>query len=241
MAMKAVEINLLNFTYPDGYQALKDVSFQVLEGESVAIIGPNGAGKSTLLLHLNGLLGLNAPVKIFSRQINKENLKFIRQKIGFVFQDPQDQLFMPTVYEDVCFGPENMGLSSEEIKEAAKRALKLVDLYEKKDFLSHHLSLGEQKRASIATVMSLSAEILVLDEPNSNLDPASRRHLINFLKELRVTKIIATHDLEMVIDLCKRVTLLNKGKIIADGETKKILSDKSLLEACGLEVPYSLL
>lgn len=237
---KVIEIKNLNFTYPDGNQVLEEINLDIYEGETLGIIGPNGAGKSTLLLHLNGLLNGNGQIKILYRVLLKENIPFIRSKVGLVFQDPQDQLFMPTAYEDVAFGPQNLGLKKEETDKRINDALEEVGLLDKKDCLSYHLSLGEQRRLSIATVLSMSPEILVLDEPNSNLDPASRRHLINLLKGLSVTKIIATHDLEMVLDLCSRIVLLDKGQIIQKGQTKEILSDKSLLESHGLEVPLSL-
>lgn len=238
---RIIEIKDLNYTYPDGTRALEGIVLDIYEGENLAVIGPNGAGKSTLLLHFNGLLDGGACIKIFDKPILKENLKFIRQKVGLVFQDPQDQLFMPTVYEDVSFGPKNLGLSKDEVEKRVDFTLREVDLMDKKQYLSYHLSLGEQKRVSIATVLSMQPEILVLDEPNSNLDPASRRHLINLLNNLNVTKIIATNDLEMALDTCERVILLDHGKIICDGEIKTTLSNKSLLEAHGLEVPLSLL
>jgi len=237
---KVAEIKSLNFTYPDGNMALEDVSLDIFEAETLGIIGPNGAGKSTLLLHLNGLLNGNGNIKIFDRPLIKKNFSFIRSKVGFVFQDPQDQLFMPTAYEDVAFGPQNLGLKKQEIDKRVNDALGEVGLSDKKDHLSYHLSLGEQRRLSIATVLSMSPEIIVLDEPNSNLDPASRRHLINFLRNLTITKVIATHDLEMVLDLCNRVVLLDKGRVIRKGQPQEILSDKTLLEFHRLEVPLSL-
>lgn len=238
---KIIEIKNLSFTYPDGAKALEGIKFDVYEGEALGVIGPNGAGKSTLLLHLNGLLNGNGSVSIFEKPISKQNVSFIRQKVGFVFQDPQDQLFMPTVYEDVAFGPRNSGISKENIDERVNYALEEVGLINKKDYLSYHLSLGEQRRISIATVLSMSPEILVLDEPNSNLDPASRRHLIDLLRGLKITKVIATHDLEMVLELCSRVIILDRGRIISEGRTREILSNNSLLESHGLEVPLSLL
>lgn len=240
MGKKAIQIKNLSFAYPDGTEALSELSLDIVDKESVAVIGPNGAGKSTLLLHLNGLLGPTEQVNIFERPATKKNLRSIRQQVGFVFQDPQDQLFMPTVFEDVAFGPKNLGLEKEMVQKAALNALEIVSLLDKKDHLSHHLSLGEQKRLSIATVLSMSCQILVLDEPNSNLDLYSRRHLIHLLKDLDVTKVIATHDLEMVLDLCSRTVILDKGGMIADGPTREILSNKTLLESHGLEVPYSL-
>ena len=240
MAKKIIEIKNLDFTYPDGTKALDEVSLDVFEGEVVAIIGPNGAGKSTLLLHLNGLLNGVGHIKIFDKPLGRENMPFIRQKVGFVFQDPQDQLFMPTVYEDVAFGPRNLGLKKEDVDKQVRYALNEVGLWDKSDHLSYHLSLGEQKRVSIATVLSMSPEVLVLDEPSSNLDAVSRRHLIKLLKGFAITQIIVTHDLELVIELCSRVVLLDKGKIIRDAPARETLSDRALLESHGLELPLSL-
>lgn len=237
---RIIEIRGLDFLYPDGTHAVKGINFDLFQGDSVAIIGRNGAGKSTLLLHLNGLLTGKGVLNIIDKPVCQENIDFIRQKVGFVFQDPPDQLFMPTVYEDVAFGPRNLGWSKERIERQVEYALGEVGLRDKKKHLSHHLSLGEQKRVSIATVLSMSPEILVLDEPSSNLDSASRRHLIELLRGLKVSKIIATHDLEMVLDICRRVVLLDNGMVVVDGETEKILSDKELLESYGLEVPLSL-
>lgn len=241
MAKKVIEIKNLNFSYPDGNKALRDITLDVDEGESVGVIGPNGAGKSTLLLHLNGLLNGNGNVRIFDKQVFKENMSFIRQQVGLVFQDPEDQLFMPTVYEDVAFGPKNLKLNKNDIEERIHASLSEVDLLDKKDLLSYHLSLGEKKRVAIATVLSMRPQILVLDEPNSNLDPRTRRHLMELLSKFKITKIIATHDLEMVLELCNRVILLDRGSIIAEGPTEQLLLNKSLLEPHGLEVPLSLL
>lgn len=241
METKIIEIEGLSFSYPDGNVALRDINFYVHKGETLGVIGSNGAGKSTLLLHFNGLLEGEGKIKICGLEINKNNLKEIRKKVGFVFQDPQDQLFMPTIYEDVAFGPQNLGLKKADIDKRVKYALDVVSLWDKKDHLSYHLSLGEQKRLSIATVLSMSSEIMVLDEPNSNLDPACRRHLINLLRSFNVTKVIATHDLEMILDLADRVILLDSGKIITEGKPREILSKKTLLESHGLEVPLSIL
>ena len=238
---KVIEVRDLSFAYPDGTFALENIILDVFENESLAVIGPNGAGKSTLLLHFNGLLnGQGQCIKILDNVVSKENLAFIRQKVGFVFQDPQDQLFMPTAYEDVAFGPKNLGLGKEEVEKRANYALAELGLSDIKDHSSHHLSLGQQRRLSIATVLAMSPEILVLDEPNANLDHLSRRHLIEFLSNLKATKIIATHDLEMVLELCQRVIILDKGKIVSCGPAKEILSDPAILEPHGLEVPLSL-
>jgi len=237
---KAIEIKELNYSYPDGTLALQNINLDVYEGETLAIIGPNGAGKSTLLLHLNGLLLGKGHISIFGVEIKEKNLKEIRSKVGMVFQDPDSQLFMPTVFEDVAFGPIYMGMSKGDIEKSVTTALEKVDMVWAKKKLSHHLSYGEKRRVSIATVLSMSPEILVLDEPSSNLDPKHRRNLIRLLTDLDITKIIATHDLDMVFDICTRIVLIDEGQIVADGEVNEILSNKDLLEAHNLEVPLSI-
>ena len=236
----AIRINNLEYTYPDGTQALEGINLNILEGETAGLIGPNGAGKSTLLLHLNGILKQRGEVEIFGINLDNGNLDQIRSKVGLVFQDPEDQLFMPTVFDDVAFGPINMKLAKDDIKPSVNKALQEVDMLDSADRISHHLSFGEKKRISIATVLSMKPEILVLDEPSANLDPAARRHLIDLLKRLPVTKIIAGHDLELILELCNRVVVLDKGRIVADGETRKILSDPQLMKEHNLEVPLSL-
>jgi cobalt/nickel transport system ATP-binding protein len=237
---KIIEIKELNYSYPDGTVALRNINLDLFEGETLGIIGPNGAGKSTFLLHLNGLLRGKGQVKVTDLEVNDKNLKKIRSKVGMVFQDPDSQLFMPTVFEDVAFGPMNMGLSKDEVENAVTEALTKVDMLKSIKRLSHHLSFGEKKRISIATVLSMSPEILVLDEPSSNLDPKHRRDLINLLKELNVIQIVATHDMDMVMDICTRTVLIDKGTIVADGKVMDILSDKDLLESHDLELPFSL-
>ena len=243
MTEKIIEIKYLSYSYPDGARALEDINLDVFRGESLGIIGPNGAGKTTLLLHLNGLLNSDngeAKINILGFQINKKNLGEIRKAVGFVFQSPEDQLFMPTVYEDVSFGPSNLGWDKDTVNKNTQQALEEVDLSDKANHLSYHLSLGEQKRVSIATVLSMKPEILVLDEPSANLDPAARRHLIDLLMGLSVTKIIAGHDLELILGLCNRVVVLDKGKVVADGDTRVILSNPLLMKQYNLEVPLSL-
>ena len=242
MPKSIIKIEDLNYAYPDGNIVLEGINLDIFEGEALGIIGPNGAGKTTLLLHFNGLLNGNGKekIKILGLEINNKNLREIRQAVGFVFQDPEDQLFMPTVYEDVSFGPANLGWDGDTVKEQTQKALEEVGLFDKADHLSHHLSLGEKKKVSIATVLSMKPEILVLDEPSANLDPAARRHLIDLLKRLSVTKIIAGHDLELILELCNRVVVLDKGKIVADGDTRAILSNPSLMEQHSLEIPLSL-
>ncbi|HOU36391.1 MAG TPA: ABC transporter ATP-binding protein [Candidatus Omnitrophota bacterium] len=240
MERPIVELNNERFTYPDGTPALAGVDLCVARGQTLGLIGPNGAGKSTLLLHLNGILKQHGSVRISGMEVVDRNLSSIRGKVGLVFQDPDAQLFMPTVFDDVAFGPVNMQLPKVAVQEAVVNALELVDMLPAMKRSSHHLSFGEKKRISIATVLSMNPEILVLDEPTSNLDPKHRRGLIELLKELPVTKIIATHDLEFVIEICDCVAVLDRGKIIAQGDVVNILSDKRLLEAHGLEVPHSL-
>ena len=238
---EAIRINNLEYTYPDGTQALGGINLNILEGESVGLIGPNGAGKSTLLLHLNGILKTKTgKVEVFGINLDNGNLDQIRSKVGLVFQDPEDQLFMPTVFDDVAFGPINMKLAKEEIRALVNEALREVDMLDSVDRISHHLSFGEKKRISIATVLSMKPEILVLDEPSANLDPAARRHLIDLLKRLSVTKIIAGHDLELILELCNRVVVIDKGRIVAQGDTRKILSNAQLMKQHSLEVPLSL-
>jgi cobalt/nickel transport system ATP-binding protein len=235
-----IEIKNLNYSYPDGTPALKDISFNMTRGETLGIVGPNGAGKSTLLLHFNGILMDQASVKILGLEVHPANLRMIRSKVGLVFQDPDNQLFMPTVFEDVAYGPMNMGLNKADVELRVRKALAQVDMQEAASRFSHHLSYGEKKRVSIATVLSMDTEILVLDEPTSNLDPRHRRNLINLLNRLNVTKIIATHDLDMVLDTCHRVILLDRGRVVADGDPQEILGNKELMEKHDLEVPYRL-
>jgi len=237
---KMVEIKNLDYTYPNGSVALIDINLDIFEGESVGIIGPNGAGKTTFLLHLNGILHGCGRISVLDMEMNEKNLKKIRSKVGVVFQDPDDQLFSPTVFDDVSFGPLNMKLPKDAVIKRTKEALTQVEMSEFEDSSPHHLSFGEKKRISLATVLSMNPEILVLDEPSSNLDPKSRRHLMEVLRGIRVTKIISGHDLELILDICNKVVVLDKGKIAAYGGTKEILSNKSLMESHGLEVPLSL-
>jgi len=229
-----IEIKNLSFSYPDGHKGLNDVSFSVRSGENVAIIGPNGAGKSTLLLHLNGILRGNSSVKICGLKVDEKNLKEIRKKVGLVFQDPEDQLFSLNVFDDVAFGPINMGLPESEVKLHVTKALTWVNMAGYEQRSPHHLSVGEKKRIAIATVLSLDPEILVIDEPTSNLDPRSKWSFVELLNQLAITKIVATHDLELVRVLCQRTVIMDEGKIAADGQTETILQDIPLLRAHGL-------
>jgi len=232
-----LQIQDLHFSYPDGHQALRGIDLSVCEGEKVALVGPNGAGKSTLMLHLNGILGENSPVSIAGLAVNKENLPLIRALVGLVFQNPDDQLFSPTVFDDVAFGPLHMGLSEEEVHRRVARALEDVQMKDFGNRLSHHLSMGQKKRIAIATVLAMQPQILVLDEPSAGLDPRARRSLINFLKVLPITMVISTHDLRMVEDLFPRMVIMDEGKIVADGYSRDLLLDDELLEAHGLESP----
>jgi cobalt/nickel transport system ATP-binding protein len=231
---KVVEVKNLSFSYPDGQPALTDVNLTITQGDTLAIIGPNGAGKSTLLLHLNGILRSNGTVRLLGRLVDDKNLRWVRSKVGLVFQNPDDQLFSPTVFDDVAFGPVNMGYPEAEVRRAVERALGLVGVsgYEKRS--PHHLSLGEKKWIAIATVLSMSPEILVIDEPTSNLDPRGKWSLISVLKGLPGTKVIASHDLELVRVVCHRVVILDQGRVVADGATEDIMTDKQLLAAHGL-------
>ncbi|MDI6655614.1 MAG: ATP-binding cassette domain-containing protein [Candidatus Hydrothermarchaeota archaeon] len=238
MVRKVVEIRNLEYTYPDGAKALKGVSMDVFEGESVGVIGPNGAGKSTLLLHLNGILrSKNGEIRVTDMRMEDGNLQKIRRKVGLVFQDPDDQLFSPSVFDDVAFGPLNLGLSRGEVEERVAKALEQVNMLGYEGRSPHHLSFGEKKRISIATVLSIQPEILVLDEPTSNIDPGTRRGLIELLNGFEITKIIASHDIEMIAEVCDRVFLLYDGKMIKNGDAGEILTDAKLLESHRLEPP----
>ena len=236
MSHHIVEVSDLRYSYPDGTKALRGISFRITHGESVAVVGENGAGKSTLLLHLNGYLTpQHGSVRIGDYPLTKDTLQEIRRTVGMVFQDPDDQLFMPTVHEDVAFGPLNLGLPLKEVEERVKAALERVGAGALKERAPYHLSGGQKRAVAIATVLAMSPDILVMDEPSSNLDPGARRRLINLLQSFQHTKIIATHDLDMVMDLCPRTIVFHQGKVAADGPTEAIFRDGALLEACGLE------
>jgi len=228
-----ISIKNLEYTYPDGTKALKGVNLNIYEGESVGLIGPNGAGKSTLTLHLNGILRGNGKVEIMGLDIREESLNIIRKKVGLVFQNPEDQLFMPTVFDDVAFGPINIGFDKEKIKVLVKEALEKVDMADSTDRISHHLSFGEKKRVAIATVLSMQPEILVLDEPTSELDPRAKRDLLSLINDLNITKIISGHDLDFIKNTCSRIIFLKEGKLIKDTQVE-ILDDKEFLESNGL-------
>ncbi len=231
-------VKQLSFSYPDGHQALHNVSLAIAPSEKVALVGPNGAGKSTLMLHLNGLLQGQGIVEVAGLPVVKEHFPVIRGKVGMVFQNPDDQLFSPTVFDDVAFGPLHMGLPEGEIRQRVAKALSLVGMDGFEDRLSHHLSLGQKKRVAIATVLSMDPEILVLDEPSAGLDPRARRSLINLLRELPLTMLVSSHDMLMVRELFPRMIIMDEGEVVADGETAVLLADVELLERHGLERPY---
>lgn len=230
-----LQIQDLDFSYPDGHQALRGINLNVCEGEKIALVGPNGAGKSTLMMHLNGILGENAPITIAGLKLEKENLPLIRALVGLVFQNPDDQLFSPTVFEDVAFGPLHMGLPEAEVRDRVQEALNVVDMDDFGTRLSHHLSMGQKKRISIATVLAMHPQILVLDEPSAGLDPRARRALIDFLRDLPITMLVSTHDLRMASELFPRLVIMDQGKIVADGPTQILLKNEELLLAHGLE------
>ncbi len=227
----------LDFAYPDGHVALRDLSLEIKQGEKIALVGPNGAGKSTLMLHLNGILGDGSGLRVGGLPLNKQNLPVIRALIGLVFQNPDDQLFSPTVFEDVAFGPLHMGLPEDEVLERVKEALAHVDMNGFEERLSHHLSTGQKKRIAIATVLSMRPYALILDEPSAGLDPRARRGLIHLLRDLPITMLVSTHDLRMVAELFPRMVIMDEGRIVADGQTAKLLADEALLDAHGLEKP----
>ena len=234
-------IENLAFAYPDGNQALYGVNLKIEKGERVALLGPNGAGKTTLVMHMNGIHPTaHGKVEVAGQLVDakdKESLKSIRSKVGIVFQDPDDQLFMPTVGEDIAFGPYNMGKRGAELAAIVDDALRLVGMSEFKDRPPHHLSFGQRRRVAVATVLAMKPEILVLDEPSSNLDPASRRELADIFRSLDITMVMVTHDLPYALELCERSVILSGGVIVADGNTAEILKNDELLKANRLELP----
>jgi cobalt/nickel transport system ATP-binding protein len=232
-----IAIDDLRFSYPDGRAALRGVSLRVEPGERVALVGPNGAGKSTLMLHLNGILRGQGQVRVCGQSLDNGHLGQVRAAVGLVFQDPDDQLFSPTVYEDVAFGPLHMGLPADEVRRRVDRALDAVDMADYARRVSHHLSVGEKKRIAIATVLSMDAQVLVLDEPTAGLDPRARRGIINLLRAMPCTILASTHDLLFVRELFPRMVIMDQGRIVADGATEALLADAALLEAHGLETP----
>jgi len=241
MSGAIVEARGLSYTYPDGTVALEEVSFSVAPGEAVALVGPSGAGKSTLLHCLIWLLQpQKGEVLIAGRQVSKKTLKDVRAQVGLIFQNPDDQLFMPTLYDDVAFGPLNRGIEGEELDKRVRKAIADRGLAGMEDKFPGHLSGGQKRLASLAAVLVLEPAVLLLDEPSTNLDPKSRRQLIRQLDALDSARIIASHDLEMALDLCARAILLDRGRLVAEGDPAKLLADAALMEARGLEVPHSL-
>jgi cobalt/nickel transport system ATP-binding protein len=230
-----IEVEKLSFSYPDGHVALRDASLTIAPGEKVALVGPNGAGKSTLMLHLNGILQGQGSVRVCGLDVVKANLDKVRAAVGLVFQNPDDQLFSPTVFDDVAFGPIYQGLKKAEVDDRVYHALDAVHMRDYAKRVSHHLSVGEKKRIAIATVLSMNPEILVLDEPSAGLDPRARRTLINQLRELPQTMLVSTHDLRLVHELFPRTVIMDDGRIVADGSTDQLLNDEALLKAHGLE------
>lgn len=236
-----LELEEVHFTWPEGVPALDGVSFRVEQGESVAMVGPNGAGKSTTLL---AILGFVRPqegrIRVGGLDVVPQNFREIRRRLGAVFQNPDDQLFLPTLEEDVAFGPLNMGLDREQVESRVRKALQAMGLEGMERRPPHHLSAGEKRRAALATVLSMDPSLLALDEPASNLDPRGRRQLIHWLQASTLTKLLITHDLEMVLDLCSRVLLIDQGRIVASGSPLKLFQDHELMAHHGLEAPYSL-
>jgi cobalt/nickel transport system ATP-binding protein len=230
-----IEVEKLSYAYPDGHIALREASLTIAPGEKVALVGPNGAGKSTLMLHLNGILQGQGSVRVCGLDVIKNNLGKVRAAVGLVFQNPDDQLFSPTVFDDVAFGPIYQGLKEPEVRARVTQALDAVHMRDYAQRVSHHLSTGEKKRIAIATVMSMEPEILVLDEPSAGLDPRARRSLINLLRELPQTMLVSTHDLRLVHELFPRTVIMDDGRIVADGLTDQLLNDEALLNAHGLE------
>ena len=239
MTAAEIDVNGLAFAYPDGRQALFGVDMRIEPGERVALLGPNGAGKTTLALHLNGILTAGTgTVTVGGLAVTKSNLREIRRRVAIVFQDPDDQLFMPTVTQDVAFGPANLGLRGHELAQRVEQALATVGMNHVADRAPHHLSYGQRRRVAVATVLAMDPNVLVLDEPTSNLDPAARRELATVLTGLDLTMLMVTHDLPYALELCPRSLIISEGQIVADGPTREILADEALLHANRLELPY---
>lgn len=236
-----IHIRNLCFTYPDGNQALNNVSIEIEEGSTVAVVGANGAGKSTLLALLVGIFAAKeGEIVIAGTPVQKDRLEEVRRKVGFVFQNPDDQLFMSRVYDDITFGPRNFGHSSDEIRDMAERAIDTMKIGHLKDRAPHKLSGGEKRNVAIAAVLAMDPEVLLFDEPSSFLDPKSRRNFIHAMETLDHTKLIATHDLDLVLDLCDRVIILRKGEVFADGKPTELFLNRELMEETGLEIPLCL-
>ncbi|MGE5248470.1 MAG: energy-coupling factor ABC transporter ATP-binding protein [Verrucomicrobiota bacterium] len=241
MSHHVLEFKEVRFRYPDGTEALKGVSFRITHGESVGIVGPNGAGKSTALLHMNGhLLPTSGVVTVGEVPVRKETRPEIRRKVGVVFQNPDDQLFMPTVFDDVAFGPLNLGLPPEKVRERVHEALRQVNALGLADKPPHHLSGGQKSAVAIATVIAMEPDILVMDEPAASLDPKSRRGVIRLLNTFTHSKIVASHDLDLILDVCRRCLVIRDGRIVSDGPAREVLSDAELLAENDLELPLTL-
>ena len=239
MSTPVLDVRGVAYAYPDGHQALYGVNLHVHQGERVALLGPNGAGKTTLVLHLNGILAAGAgTVEVSGLPVTKANLREVRRRVGVVFQDPDDQLFSPTVRDDVAFGPANLGLRGAELEARVLQALEQVGMADYVDRPPHHLSFGQRRRVAVATVLAMEPEILVLDEPSSNLDPASRRELADIVRGLDVTVLMVTHDLPYAFELCPRSVVLSDGVVVADGPTYDVLTDDALMQAHRLELPF---
>ena len=240
MSHHIVDFKNVSFRYPDGTEALKGVNFRITHGESVGVVGANGAGKSTLLQHMNGyLMPTSGTVTIGDLTLTGKTKREIRKKVGIVFQNPDDQLFMPTVFDDVAFGPLNLGMDEASVRERVRKALGMVNSLDLRDKPPHHLSAGQKSAVAIASVMAMEPDILAMDEPAANLDPRSRRSLISLLKTFKHSKIIASHDLDLILDVCQRCIVIGGGAVVADGPSEEILSNKALLEENNLELPLS--
>jgi cobalt/nickel transport system ATP-binding protein len=236
-----ISVTALSYHYPDGTPALEGVDLHVHNGERVALLGPNGAGKTTLILHLNGILmPQTGTVAVSGLSLAHDSVMEVRRRVGIVFQDPDDQLFMPTVREDVAFGPQNLGLAGAELDARVAGALQAVEVEDLADRAPNHLSFGQKRRVAIAGVLAMEPEILVLDEPTSNLDPASRRELANLLMGLDITQLVVTHDLPFALEVCERSIIIDRGVIVADGPTRELLADEGLMQRHRLELPYGL-
>jgi cobalt/nickel transport system ATP-binding protein len=235
----AVEVTDLWFTYPDGRRALCGLDLRIEHGQRVALLGPNGAGKTTLALHLNGIHTPEAgTVRLGETPVAEPNLAEVRRRVGLVFQDPDDQLFMPRIWDDIAFGPANLGLRGDELAARVDEALSAVGARHVAERTSHHLSGGEQRRAALATVLAMLPDVVVLDEPTAGLDPAGRRSLVELLRSLAVTQLVATHDLPFAAELCDRAVIISGGEVVADGAPAELLADEELLAVHGLELPF---
>lgn len=235
-----IEFKNVNFSYENGIQILKDINFKIEEGETIGLIGCNGAGKSTLMKVLLGLLPHEGTITVGDLELNKKNLEEVRRKLGFVLQDSDNQMFMPTVYEDMMFGPLNYGHSKEEAEARVDQVLEELNLSYLKHKYNHKISGGEKRMAAIATILTMRPKVMLMDEPSTALDPENRRRVINAINKLDITKVIASHDLDMILDTCERVILMHDGEIVADGPVEEILTDRELLETNHMELPFKL-